>query len=229
MKLTVICVRFGTLYGIEYVEKLRNMVSRNLTIPYEFVCLTDDPTPIDNVRLIVEANAGYKRGWWHKIHMFNPNLPVDGYLLYFDLDVIIHDNIDQLVKPGFFGIRDFNRKFNPNYRYLNSSVMLWEHGSQSIIWDEFIRQPLESHRMVGDQDYIWNLCKSRIQFWPDNWIQSYKWEIRDKSELTLLNGKRQFLSRKDDVIIPYGCCIIVFHGDPKPSEIKDKFILENWK
>ena len=32
-KLTVLCVRFGNKYGREYVERLRNMVSRHMTIP----------------------------------------------------------------------------------------------------------------------------------------------------------------------------------------------------
>jgi hypothetical protein len=38
---TVLCVKFGNKYGDDYVERLRNMVSRHMTIPYEFVCLTD--------------------------------------------------------------------------------------------------------------------------------------------------------------------------------------------
>ena len=45
----VLCVRFGYRYGRDYVERLRNMVSRNLTLPYEFVCLTDDKIPIEGV------------------------------------------------------------------------------------------------------------------------------------------------------------------------------------
>ena len=45
-KVTVLCVKFGTKYGREYIERLRNMVSRHLTVPYEFVCITDDQHPI---------------------------------------------------------------------------------------------------------------------------------------------------------------------------------------
>ena len=33
-KVTVLCVKFGTKYGREYIERLRNMVSRHLTVPY---------------------------------------------------------------------------------------------------------------------------------------------------------------------------------------------------
>ena len=37
-KVTVLCVKFGTKYGPNYVERLRNMVARHMTIPYEFAC-----------------------------------------------------------------------------------------------------------------------------------------------------------------------------------------------
>lgn len=229
-KLTVICVKFGTAYSIEYVIKLRNMVARHLTIPYEFVCLTDDQTPIEGVRLIVQPPGDYKRGWWHKVHMFDPSLPIEGTILYFDLDVVIHDNIDKLVaKTGeFLGIRDFNRKFNKEYKCLNSSVMSWFHGEHRIIWDRFIDSPTEAMRVFGDQDWIWRLVRSYITFWPDNWIQSYKWEIRDRSELVVENGKRQFITTLDNPRIPPDCCVSVFHGDPKPHAVQDQFIIDNW-
>ena len=64
-KVTVLCVKFGTKYGREYIERLRNMVSRHLTVPYEFVCLTDDHHPIEGVRSIVQPMQNYKKIWWH--------------------------------------------------------------------------------------------------------------------------------------------------------------------
>ena len=36
------CVFYGTKYKVEYVQNLYNMVQRNLTIPHNFVCFTDD-------------------------------------------------------------------------------------------------------------------------------------------------------------------------------------------
>ena len=95
--ISVLCVRFGPRYGREYVERLRNMVARHLTVPYEFFCLTDDQHPIDSVTSIVRPHAGYAKGWWHKVHMFDPGLNLRGRVLYFDLDIVIHNNIDKLV------------------------------------------------------------------------------------------------------------------------------------
>jgi hypothetical protein len=231
IKITILCVRFGNKYGREYVERLRNMVSRHLTLPYEFVCLSDDQTPIDGVRIIYQPNAKYSKGWWHKVHMFDPTLPLQGRILYFDLDVVICNNIDKLVlycPDQFLGIHDFNRKFYTSWKYLNSSVLAWNHGTQSTIYDQFKQRSHDALRMQGDQDWIWKLCQNKIKFWPKEWIQSYKWEIRRKEELILLNGKRQFKEVKDDVVINPECCIAVFHGEPNPCEVKDKFVIDNW-
>lgn len=229
--ITVLCVRFGQKYGREYVEKLRNMVSRHLTIPYEFVCLTDDQHSIEGVKSIYQANANYQKGWWHKVHMFDSKLPISGRILYFDLDVVIHNNIDKLAlfqTDHFIGIHDFNRKFHPSWKYLNSSVLSWTHGTQNHIFDQFKEKPTEAMRMQGDQDWIWKLSSSRIKFWPREWVQSYKWEIRSREELHLLNGKRQFKEIKDKVYVPPECSVIVFHGEPNPCEVKDKFVVDNW-
>lgn len=231
-KLTVLCVRFGNKYGREYVERLRNMVSRHLTVPHEIACLTDDKHPIDGVRTIYQPNAQYAKGWWHKVHMFDPALPLSGRILYMDLDVVIHNNIDKLAsfKPdSFVGIHDFNRKFYPSWNYLNSSVLAWTHGTQNHIYQQFKSKPAEAQRLQGDQDWIWKLCKSSIQFWPKEWILSYKWEIRKREDLIVLNGKRQFKEVNNDIILPKDCSIAVFHGDPNPCSVQDKFVIDNWR
>jgi hypothetical protein len=231
-KVTVVCVRFGPRYGREYVERLRNMISRHMTVPYEFVCLTDDQHPIEGVRSIVQPNANYARGWWHKVHMFDPALPLSGRILYFDLDIVIHNNIDKLVKERtneFLGIHDFNRKFYANWNSLNSSAMCWNHGTQNFIWERFKADPKAAMKLPGDQDWIWKLARDRIKFWPKTWIQSYKWEIRSREELTVLNGKRQFKTTQNSIEPPKDCCVTVFHGDPKPQDVKDKFVVDNWR
>ena len=230
-KITVLCVKFGTKYGREYIERLRNMVSRHLTVPYEFVCLTDDQHPIEGVRSIVQSMKNYKKIWWHKVHMFDSNLPINGRIIYFDLDVVIHANIDSLAighGHSFLGIKDFNRKFHPSWMYLNSSVMSWMHGSQSHIYQQFNNNPNEAQKLQGDQDWIWKTSKDRIKFWPIEWIQSYKWEIRSREELVLKDGKRNFKSVINPKI-PINCSVCVFHGDPNPHDVLDPYVVDNWR
>ena len=43
----VLCMKWGKAYGPEYVNRLRNGVTRNLSYPHRFICFTDDSTGIE--------------------------------------------------------------------------------------------------------------------------------------------------------------------------------------
>lgn len=228
--LSVVCVRFGTGYNRQYVEKLRNMVSRHLTLPYEFVCLTDDSEPINGVKTIVQPNGGYKKQWWHKIHMFDKSLDLCDRILYFDLDVVICNSIDKLIQQngnGLYGIRDFNRKYQPALKKLNSSAMYWYKKDFNFLYEKFLKDQA-SMKFHGDQDWIWHSVNSEIVFWPDEWIQSYKWEIRSKEELKDRVGIGGFKTTIDQEV-DQQCCVAVFHGHPNPADVQDSFVVNNWQ
>ena len=66
---TILCMKWGTKYGPEYVNRLHSMVRRHLTIPHRFVCLTDnrdglhaeiETFPIPSLELPAGAP---ERGW----------------------------------------------------------------------------------------------------------------------------------------------------------------------
>ena len=40
---TVLCVRWGDKYDDTYVKKLKELLDRHLTAPFNFYCLTDNP------------------------------------------------------------------------------------------------------------------------------------------------------------------------------------------
>ena len=42
------CVRWGTKYSIDYVNRLYNMVKRNLPADFTFYCQTDDTNGMDS-------------------------------------------------------------------------------------------------------------------------------------------------------------------------------------
>ena len=46
--LKVVCVKWGDKYPAEYVNRLHNMVKRNLSQPYEFICTTEDGEGLDH-------------------------------------------------------------------------------------------------------------------------------------------------------------------------------------
>src|SRR6056300_1770211 len=131
----IVCLKWGNKYGPEYVNTLEQMVRRFCTLPFEFVCFTEDPTGLNStVRTMPLSNAYNVTGWWHKPLLFNPNLPLGdpkGTVLYIDLDVVIFRSIDKLLtfKPGeFCVIRDFNRHNAKDWKKFNSSIVRWQIG-----------------------------------------------------------------------------------------------------
>ena len=45
-KIDFVCLKWGTKYTSEFVNKLDNMISRNVSVPYQLHCMTEDPTGI---------------------------------------------------------------------------------------------------------------------------------------------------------------------------------------
>ena len=142
----VVCLKHGSKYSSEYVNKLHNMCKRHLTVPFEFVCFTDDLRGIDaNIKTITLKEIGVS-GWWYKPMFFDKNFPLDGTLLYMDLDIVINANIDNLFtyQPDKFCIiRDFNRSLRHDWNRMNSSIFRLKSSSMGYVFDNF----MESHEM----------------------------------------------------------------------------------
>jgi len=233
-KYYVLCLKHGTKYSADYVNKLYNMVERNCTLNYEFVCLTDDSRDINkNIKIITLPKE--LSGWWCKPYMFSDDLGLNGTILYMDLDVVIASNIDHLFTyypNDWCIIRDFTRKMRPSWQKYNSSVIKFNSGQLSQYWNKFKKSHKDIERkFFGDQDWLYDATHkdNPARLFPDNWIMSWKWEIR--SDRVLRPGTRG--SRKlrtiEHVVPPQGCCITVFHGDPNPEHCEDPWVVKNWK
>tara|TARA_B100001113_G_scaffold353802_1_gene360044 strand:- start:1726 stop:2352 length:627 start_codon:yes stop_codon:yes gene_type:complete len=208
------------------------MCKRQSTVDFKFSCITDDETGLDEDINIIKfpSHPGIKT-WWSKVWMFSKDLPLEGTLLYFDLDVVLFRNIDNLwdYEPGKFCIlQDFNRCRIENWHICNSSVMRWEAGSLNHLWDIYNDhwQRIQGNNH-GDQDYITAKEGKTATRWPVTWIQSYKWEMVGKKDTKIRNGKKFVF--QNPPTIPDDCHTAVFHGEPKPFNCGDKLIVDNWK
>jgi hypothetical protein len=231
----VVCLKYGDKYSAEYVNKLYNSVKRNLTIPFEFVCYTEDKQGIDPaIRIEPIPLLSGVTGWWYKPMFFNPELGLNGTILFFDLDVVVFQNIDNLFtyEPmKFCIIRDFNRHVIRNYNKFNSSVFRLNTGMHSEVYTNFMKDPNIPIRMYhGDQDWIRIIVPDgTYEYWPDEWIQSYKWEMRNKPKFnTKPRGQRDFETNGDPVV-KNATSVAVFHGEPLMHNCKDQWVIENWK
>ena len=233
-KYYVVCLKWGNKYGPEYVNKLYRMVQRNLTVDHEFICFTENPANLDlGIKVVdLELMPGIE-GWWYKPMFFNPKLGLEGTILFLDLDMIVFKNMDKLFsyRPGeFIIIRDFNRHVMKNYDKFNSSIFRLETGQHAHVYHEYMNDIQSiSRRFQGDQDWLRFAIKDNYVYWPEEWIQSYKWEMRGKPQMTHgARGTRDFQLAGDPKILNE-TSIAVFHGDPNPHYCKDKWVQDNWK
>jgi len=230
--INIICLKHGTKYGPEYVNKLYNMITRHLTVPFDFYCFTENPSNLNPAIKIKPLPKGLFSGWWWKPYIFKQGHFADGDVnLFFDLDMVIVGNIDKLVAylPGeFVGLEDVGRVFRRVPQKLGSAILRWPSNHYSNIWEELETNPSQTKKFPGDQDWIWQLHKSTIKFYPETWIQSYKWEIRERGELTRVAGKNVFKTVRSPSMNP-DCSVIAFHGTPNPEDVQDPIIVDNWR
>jgi len=199
---SIICLKWGTLYGPEYVNKLFNEIEKFVTIPYEFICFTDNNS---GVSAPTYALPDLKlEGWWNKLWLFNENLPVQfNRIFYIDLDTVIFDNIDHILSnlvKRFYMLRDFYRSTG-----FGSGLMSWDLNKEFYLWELFQRhrnKPLQSLPGHGDQGFIEVHANKPIHTFQEEFpgeVTSYKvHRIRDK----VADGK-----------------IMCFHGIPRPHEV----------
>lgn len=200
---TVVCVKQGDKYGPEYVNRLASMVRRHSTNPPRFVCFTENPEGLDPEVEHQPLPADGLTGWWNKVALFKVDLPgVRGRILYFDLDVVITDNLDPLLHHGgAFVIMD--NDYVPGF---NTSVFLLEAGSRPEIWEAFT--PEIGEDMAGDQDWV-ALNAPDAELWPDGWCVPYRLRAAQA--------------------VPENTKVVVFSGRPNPEDYPSPWIKEYWR
>jgi len=228
------CVIHGTVYSWEYVERLYNMLSRNLSNGIRLHVYTEPDRKVPEHMIKHELRdlkvSGPRKAWWYKLQLFNQK-QYQGPLLYFDLDTVIVDNIDWITHQSldyFWAPRDFKRLWRPSHTGINSSVMWWDTTKFGDVWQQFRDQDftLLQRRYPGDQDFLSDaIGQTKRRFLDEKLIKSWKWECLDggwdfkrRCHLTPGTGTQSF---------PAG--VMIFHGAPKPHDVADPVVLEHWK
>ena len=206
-------MKWGTLYSSDYVNRLYNMISRNITPPFRLVCLTDDPAGIDpRVEILpcptIAAPSPHNNSGWRKLNIWASKIgDLTGELLFLDLDVVIVANIDDFFTYGsdYIAMRNFT---TPKRRIGNTSVFRFPIGAHPYLLERFLAAPqamIDKYRI--EQTYISGEV-SQMSFWPDPWIRQFKEHCIYPMPL------RPFLQPR----LPKDAKIIVFTGNPRPHE-----------
>ena len=230
---TVACMKWGKLYGPDYVNRLARGVARHLTYPHRFVCFTDDATGFDpgiEVRAIpvLHLPDGKVDTRWRKLGLFSaPLADLTGIVLFLDLDLVILDSLDPFfTHPGIVPIiRDMDL-FRPNHlrrwfrperqafldKVGNSSVFRFEAGGHDHVLTRFLADPdaaMAAFR-ISQQFQSDALQKTEgLSFWPKGWCVSFKNDCVPR-------GVQSYLR---DPAPPPGTKIVVFAGTPKMTDV----------
>lgn len=211
----VICMKWGTKYGPEFVNRLRSMVRRHLARPHRFVCFTDDGSGLDadiEIKPLppMDLPPGKERGWL-KLATFNrPLADLAGTTLFLDIDVVIVDSIDCLFDhPGEFCIiHDWNKPWRITG---NSSVYRFEAGAHPEILDYFVKNIDRVKREVrNEQEYLTREVHrlGKLTYWPKDWCVSFKYGCMPVFPFNYFKVPT----------IPQGARVVVFHGLPNPDD-----------
>ena len=155
------------------------------------------------------------KGWWSKIELFRTGLVDTDRIMYFDLDTVILSNIDILTKQDydFIALQPFNPAKRDHPYLMASGIMSWRnHGAFDFLYDQFDKI-VDIKRFRGDQDYIGNqLIEKNKKF--------NHWQL-------LVSGIYSF-KRNCIKKVPADAKIVCFHGNPRPYNVEEKWVKENW-
>ena len=216
----VVCMKWGQLYGPDYVNKLYRGVARHLTTAFRFVCFTDDPSgvepPVECLPLPpIDLPRGYEHSAFRKISLFADRLAdLRGPTLVLDLDVVIVGDMGCFfaLDAPFCIIHNWieRRKtlLRPRPRIGNSSVFRFVIGEQAHVLDDFHADPRRAIQGYPTEQAYMSDTVTGLTFWPEPWVRSFKRHCVPPPPLNLLLAPR----------IPRDARIIAFHGRPNPDE-----------
>jgi hypothetical protein len=220
--LPVVCLAVGESLPDFYVERLYRMLTRHLKCQSpKLLCYTDRPRKISSEieqRDCNDWNEVKREGMrvtTQKIRLFDGvTVPYEEFF-YFDLTLVIRDNLQRLVDfanehpEPLVIVKDWD------YDSYNSCVMRIRPEKLKVIYESFVAGESYTQRIKGDQEFITrcieaNSLQKLVATFPAYEVASYK-AVRN------LNRK----DRAAAIQMLEAASVVKFHGRPKPHELLD--------
>jgi hypothetical protein len=255
--LKICTVYFGNKYTPDYVGNLFRSIKRNSSIPFQSICISDNPNVEADIVLPYNYNSDIKLHW-HKLKFFSPNYayqkPGDDIIIM-DIDQVITGNVDDLighpVEDGelvTYGIWWNSEQLIKQGLALetNGGFYKFKSGTLSYVWDDFITAPeywqmkffndeVVHYRYYGEQNYVnWKVFweyKANVHTTPEKWIAKYHGD--DYFKNIKLNQKYCKIFDADYMILDDvnpNIKVVHFLGPGETiHENNFKWIEDNWK
>ncbi len=175
MKLSVLCWKWGSLFGPHYVNRLKLALRQHLAIDHQLFCVTDDPAGIDDDICVVQMPSEYADTPRCRRRMKQYDRAfarlIGKRILSIDLDMVITGDITPLVdrpepivcwKVGYAGV-------------FSGSFVLYDYDALHGLYDAFAADP-EGYPLVAwprgvgsDQAMLnhWLSTQPPIPFWTE--------------------------------------------------------------
>ena len=187
----VYCVKWGTKYTYEHVNRLVETVRANTSYECQFYCLTEDAAGIhSDVTIIPFPSDNTLVKWWNKMYLFDANLVRQrGEKVFFDLDLVVQNNLDPImafdpenclcvIRTYWHDLQQMwkdTRHVPHRYTELNSSVIRWNDRLNTDDITQYFRSNLKQilwyYRGIDNFFGHRNIC--RIKFFPIAWAYSF--------------------------------------------------------
>ena len=211
---TVVCIKWGTRYGAEFVNRMWASVQRNTQRPTRLVCLTDDTSGVDpavQCEAIPEIDLppDLLNTPWRKLTLWKAPLhDLEGDCLFLDLDLVITGSLDAMfdVEPGRFCVIENWTQMGDGIG--NTSAFRWPVGRFAHIYDDFQADPakwLAKYRI--EQLYISREIADMV-FWPRLWCASFKHTLLPPWPLNFVKAPA----------LPSETKVVAFTGKPDQDE-----------
>lgn len=213
--LTVVCFLWGDWclpHGEEYVQKLQRAVTKNLTLPFKFLCFTDR-AEIKDVRTR-PLNPPSWLGNLPKLYAFSPAAGLKGRVLVLDLDTVIVDNFDDIASfGGRFCVRAWFKGLDAGRWIPDGDTIAFEAGTLvDELWTPFVKDVAGAERLTKGAERLWiQKHATRYNLWQKlypNQFYSYR--------LHCMQG------------LPKGAKLVSFHGQPRPHDVRDSWVVKHW-
>ena len=220
----IICMKWGSLYSVDYVNVLYSACQKAMKGDFRFVCLTDTDDDLsagierlDIPEIGLSSEEWYTKGVWPKLALYVKNLhSLKGRCLFVDLDMVVLGGLDEMFDYGSgFVCTDMGDGWRPGGRLgatkePGTCIFSFDIGKESQILEAFHKDKAGAKRnFINEQDFA-GAYANGVDFWPEGWVLSFKRHLRQPI------GKDLFFSPKAP---PANAKIIAFHGDPRPYNL----------
>ena len=226
----IVCLKWGSLYGPEYVNNLYAMVKRNMSSSFRFVCFTDDPTGLHK-EVEHMPIPEHLKGWWGKIYFFKaPLADLNGPTLAIDLDMVIISSLEPYFayKPGVLCMKhDY-----PKHAGMSSCIMRLEANTLGHVYANLDFSKMDyaqnnhvpgfkKHKYWGDQIWIADQMKGLpVGIWPKQWNAKFILDCHKDPNTNKLfsNGNAYYNCAAPVFDIPDEAKVLVFSGVKQRNE-----------